>query len=134
MLRPVCLYGAEIWAMGLAKYKGKFDLQTKFDDYLLAEKLLLSYGRVTLGVKRNTSNAAVRGELGLYPLYINAICQAVKYLEHITKSDCNSLLYNSFVELFSADYGWIYELKNILLKLNYTWDTEIMLDHETINN
>ena len=106
-------------------------IETKFDD-LKSEKLLLSYCRSILCVKKNTNNAAIRGELGLFPLYINAICQSVKYIEHIITTEETSLLYNTFCELFSSDFGWIYELKELLKRLNYNWDITTPLDFKTI--
>ena len=78
MICPICLYGCKIWATCLGKYKGKLSIENKFDD-LPPEKLLLSYNRIILGAKKNTSNVAVHGELGEYPLYISAMGQAIKY-------------------------------------------------------
>ena len=131
MVQPICLYGAEVWAPSLSKYKGKIPIESKFED-LKSEKLLLSYCRAALGVKKNTSNAAVRGELGLFPLFINAICQSVKYIAHIITAEDTSLLYNTFCELYSVDYGWLHELKELLRKLNFNWDATTPLDFDRV--
>ena len=106
---------------------GKLSIENKFDD-LPPEKLLLSYNRIILGAKKNTSNVAVHGELGEYPLYISAMGQAIKYLGHIIKSDNRSLLSNALTELINADFGWIHDLKVLLNKVNYFWDINDWLE------
>ena len=69
VIKPVCPCDSEIWAPYLSsKYEGKYSSECKFDE-MHVEKLHISCCRTILGVKRGTSNAAIRGELSIYPLY-----------------------------------------------------------------
>ena len=58
VIKPVRLYGSEIWAPYFGKYKEKFPIESKFDE-LHVEKSYMSFCRTLLGVKRGTSNAAI---------------------------------------------------------------------------
>jgi hypothetical protein len=55
-------------------------------------------GVFILGVHKKSSNFAVLGELGRYPLYIIIINTILKYLNRIIEFDHDSLLYQSFLE------------------------------------
>ena len=48
-----------------------------------------------LGVNRKASNAAVLGELGRFPLYIDVGCNILNFLKHIDKSN-NILLLDAY--------------------------------------
>jgi hypothetical protein len=43
------------------------------------EKLNISMGKYVLGVNKRTTNLAIYGELGRYPLYIDTIISMIKY-------------------------------------------------------
>ena len=58
MITPIVLYGSEVWGIYCIKEIDKFHI--KFCKYVL-------------GVKTQTSNFAVYGELGRFPFYIKAI-------------------------------------------------------------
>ena len=59
---------------------------------LPAEKINLSTGRFSLGVHNKTPIAAIRGELGLYPLSIYITDQMVKFNKRLMEQDGNSIL------------------------------------------
>ena len=73
LLKPICLYGSEIWgADNFFKYKSDDVLGTVFDkliDKQPAEKIHLSFCKYILGIPRRSCINMVRGELGRFPLF-----------------------------------------------------------------
>ena len=73
MLCPILLYNSEIWGAFL-KPKQLRNLESfkdnLFSDNLKHESLQLKMAKISLGVHKKASNMAVRGEIGMYPLYI----------------------------------------------------------------
>ena len=74
LISPILLYGSEIW--GIYNYKEVDRLHLKFCKHLL-------------GVKPQTSSAAVLGELGRYPLYVKE--RALRYWFKIMKNTDNPI-------------------------------------------
>ena len=64
----------------------------------------------TLGVKKTTSNAAIWGETGRYPLAVKLIKQMVAYFERLkSKSfdkNCASLVKDAFKEQQALNLSW----------------------------
>ena len=54
--------------------------------------------KCVLGVHRKTTNVAVMGELGRYPIIINVICDTVKYFEKLISGDVSNLLKGALKE------------------------------------
>jgi hypothetical protein len=50
------------------------------------EKLNISMGKYVLGVNKRTTNLAIYGELGRYPLYIDTIISMIKYWVRLCKN------------------------------------------------
>ena len=48
--------------------------------------------RMILGVHKKSSRLGVLGELGRYPLFVKAICHALKYQAQICKSKSSSII------------------------------------------
>ena len=84
-----------------------------------AEKLLIKFGKLILGVNRKSANFAVLSELGRYPFYLDIIKTVLKYWYHLENLDQCSLLhdalecskntegcYNSWFNSLKKDY-WI---------------------------
>lgn len=85
IIKPILLYGSEIWGPIL-----------KFEnwDKSLIERTQLEFAKNILRVNRSTSNNACRAELGLYPLHIEIQKRAVQFYHHLTQSDTQSVQYN----------------------------------------
>lgn len=90
LIKPVLLYGAEIWGNNVIG-KNLESTITKIEKFA-AERFYLSYAKYTLGVHKNATNDAVRGELGILPIGMEALSLAIKYREHIEEADVESLL------------------------------------------
>lgn len=93
LIKPICLYGSEIWGVNFIKTSdsNKTTLSTSFDK-LRCEKLNLSFCKTILGVHRKAQNSAVRGELGRSPLGIDIYSNILKYNEYLKTKDRKSLL------------------------------------------
>jgi hypothetical protein len=56
MIKPILLYGCEVWG---------------FSDNDIPEKIYLKYCKILLNLKTSTPSYMVYGELGRYPIYID---------------------------------------------------------------
>ena len=117
MVVPIILYGSEVW--GLYDYKEIDKVHIKFCKYIL-------------GVKSQTPNFAVLGELGRYPLYILCKERAIKFWLKI-KQNPGSLIHKMFTEQCtlietnnngSINSFWVKHLKSLFdnLGFSYIWD------------
>ena len=87
LIKPICLYGSEIWG-NLHRKISKDDKQIfKLFDELPVEKIHIRYCKYTLGVHSKAVNAAVQGGLGRYPIYIDLILGMYKFLIHIRDNE-----------------------------------------------
>ena len=67
MVKPIALYGCQVWCQDLLKYDLKYIHRI---DKIPFEKLQNKECKYLLNVRKNVNNIAVRAELGRYPLYI----------------------------------------------------------------
>ena len=81
MVRPILLYGAEVW--GIYKFKAR-------------DKLHIKFLKSLLGVKMQIPNYAVLGEFGRYPLSIICKHRALNFWYKIM-SNSNQSLYEAYV-------------------------------------
>ena len=95
-VKPILMYGSEIW--------GYFPSQKLInnDEYFYKlcsdnpiEKLHIKFCKYLLGVKKRSTNIAVTGELGRYPLFLEIIFNMIKYWIRLKSSD-NILLKGAF--------------------------------------
>ncbi|MEW8544951.1 MAG: reverse transcriptase family protein, partial [Candidatus Thiodiazotropha sp.] len=90
-VKPILLYASEIWNTFDTKKFTRFSnccIEQIFKD-LHIEKLNIQLCKFILGVNKKASNQAVMGELGRYPLYIDAIVLMIKYWFHLHTVDCS---------------------------------------------
>ena len=112
LVKPILLYGCEIWSPIDLKYKStinkqpmtnktlfinqlrdKYPFITKHMDKIdPIEKLHLKFLKSILGVHSKATNLAVFGELGRYPLFIDSITRCMKYIQYIETETENKLL------------------------------------------
>ena len=119
---PIILYGSEVW--GAYSFK-------------LIDQLYLRFCKRILGVKSQTSNAAVLGELGRFPLSIIAKERTLKqYLKIMKNSD--TLMYKVFNDLKTNENvivsnSWVLSVRKLLndLGYGYLWnpDTDFNVNH-----
>ena len=90
MVRPITLYGAEVWGAYLCCEN--FEKTLAKLEKLSIENVYIGYAKYILGVHKNTTNAAIRGELGIYPVGFEAIRSSINYNERLTHLPSQSLL------------------------------------------
>lgn len=96
LIKPIVLYGADIWGTTLcAPTMAK--MFKKFNDSPI-EKVQLSFARFALGVHKHASSAAIYGELGILPLAVAALKCTHKFKEHITARPKDTLLGLAVIE------------------------------------
>jgi hypothetical protein len=126
LVQPIISYGADIWAAGYFQ-----DLKPLGANLIevcekpVVEKVLLKFAKMTLGVHSKATNAAVRGELGLFPIILTQLKGIVKYLVRAQNMPHNSLVFKCFNEskhLSSTTTNnkkfWMNGIINILSELN----------------
>jgi hypothetical protein len=98
-------------------------------DKLLFEKPHLKFCKILLGVHRLTTNNAVRGELGRYPLLLDIIISMVNFWHRLATLDMldptENLLVTECLPALSAqnkNKNWRYILKQ-MFSLQNTWDS-----------
>jgi hypothetical protein len=104
LIRPILLYGSEIWCFSLFgnRYNKATTMGTDslFKTYTsqkpAIEQCLLKYCRYVMGIPKNTDISVIYGELGLYPLYVDAIDRMLKYWHYIEKVSKNELLLEAY--------------------------------------
>jgi hypothetical protein len=65
------------------------------------EMIWLRFGKYLLGCNRTTSNAAVRGELGQYPLLLTLLTHAAKYWLTLCAGKNNLLRWKSYLDSYA---------------------------------
>ena len=125
-IKPIILYGSEIWGLLMIPPKHKNtakDIAKHMENNKLAQ-LEINFYKKILGVKRTTSNLAVRGELGRHPITIYAIANTLKYIESIKLKPDTKLVKQTLTELTQpnnkTNSHFLRYTENLLTYLNTT--------------
>ena len=96
-IKPILLYGSEIWACSLPKKTSIDDLFdfNKIARSFYSEKLHIHFCKYILGVHKRSSNFAVFSELGRYSLQISILLSTLSYW-HRLKNTNTELLSDAF--------------------------------------
>ena len=118
LVKPICLYGAEIWGpiyLSKKNISSNFMLENTYDN-IPVEKLYLKYCKQTLCVNKRATNIAVRGGLGAYPLSIDIILASLKFWNHASNSK-NKLLQDSITTVQKSNdqpkTSWLKPIRDI---------------------
>ena len=93
LILPIVSYACVVWAPLYAVNINKETLYELCNNSPM-EKLNLKLCKYLLGVHRKSTNAAVRGEIGRYPLLISMLNLAARYHERIQSLEHSSLVKN----------------------------------------
>ena len=110
LVLPILMYGSEIWGF----YKSN-DI----------EKVHIRFLKQLLGVRKQTSNIDVYGDLDRFPLYVMRNVRILKYWFKILNSP-DSLLYKVYlqqVKFLNVDANfncWATSVRNLLKELGFT--------------
>ena len=106
LVEPILLYNSEVWGAFLLSYSrnASFNRFTEnlFDDKLHHENLQNRLCKILLGVHSKSSNFAVRGEMGLYPLNVTIYERILKFYFHLLDlRTSNPIIDNALLECSS---------------------------------
>ena len=81
----------------------------------------------SLGIRQNSCNVAVYGELGRYPLYINRYIRIVKYWLRIINTDniiLRTVINTCLSDAHNGRINWFSEVKHLLNRcvFLYVWE------------
>ena len=118
LVQPILMYGCEIWGFH------------KADDI---EKVHVKFLKQILGVRRQTSNIAVYGEVGRVPLSVLRKVRILKYWYKILSSR-DTLLFKVYSQQVNSlmqgatENNWVLQLKTLLNELGFTylWNSQSM--------
>jgi hypothetical protein len=117
LIVPILMYGSEIWSPYFTKGLNEINFLTLCEN-LPAEKVLLKFAKYILGVQRNATSSAVRGELGLFGLLTTFLVHAVKYWLRLkdSTSDKSSIVYEAFLtsKSLKAENNWAKFMEKLL--------------------
>ena len=96
MVRPILLYGSDIWGIKHTLSKRNIDHNFGLEKYLLKgykiEDLNMLSCRQLLGIHKRSSKIAIYGETGRFPLYIETIVNTLKYYNRLSSTKGSPLL------------------------------------------
>ena len=128
-IKPVLLYGSEIW--------GQDFMDNKKWDKSAIEKVHLKFCKNILQCNRQACNAAVRGELGQFPLLLEVKLNIVKYWLHIVQLPHYNLAKQAFIEQMVNDTNnksWFNCLSALIKEngMNFLLDKAPALKHHKV--
>ena len=102
LISPISTYACELWTPFVLKggsLTSTQDLFSNFGDFA-PEKINQRLCRMILSVHKKTSRLAVLGELGRFPLLLNAIIHTIKYEWHLKHEiDSSSIIGLAYSEM-----------------------------------
>ena len=111
LIKPVCMYGCEAWIESALNIRNReCDLGSLFMQFKKApiEKVHVKYCKIALGVNNKSSNVAVSGELGRFPIMIDIMLHSLKFYIHVKENKSNNpLLQCAMVETESRQCKWL---------------------------
>ena len=127
LVKPIALYGSELWTAYKPCYKGKslddlFELSFKSNSEF--DKIHTRFCKYVLGVF---------SELGQFPLIITSITSCLNFWMHIIQSSKKSLISKAYLEQLTSKndkFLWIQFIKNILQDLGFS---HVWNNHCTFN-
>ena len=137
LVKPIALYGSEIWTAYKPCYKSKtldemfemsFKNNTEFD------KIHAKFCKYVSGVHYKACNFAVFSELRQFPLLVSTITGCLNFWMHILQSGSESLISKAYMEQYNSSpdkHLWKQFVKNMLhdLGFSHVWD-----NHSTFNS
>ena len=118
MIKPILLYGCEVWG---------------FSNNDILEKLHLKFCKILLNLKTSTPSYMVYGELGRYPIYIDIKIRTVCYWARLIvgkQTKYSNILYRLCRQLnenHNMQFSWILFVKQIFNECGFPniWETEL---------
>jgi hypothetical protein len=117
LVKPILTYGSDVWGSFLMKGKS-LDFSKLLD--IEMEKCHKKFLRFAVGVNKRAPLTGLYGETGRYPIAIEMICNALKYVQRLQSMPENSLLYQGYVEseLVTNKNAWLKNINRIKADIN----------------
>ena len=116
LIKPILTYGSEIWALDTTKYNELRDP---------IEQLHNTFCKHILGVSRRASNKACRGEIGSFPIIIEAKSKAISFWARLLTLDNARIAKQAYWDqiIHPTNRNWAMEIKTMLFHsgLGYLW-------------
>ena len=117
MIKPILLYGCEVWGFGKNE---------------VLERVQLKFCKILLNLKSSTPNYMVYGELGRYPIDIDIKVRTISYWARLLSgkqakfSNVFYRLSRNLNENGDTNLNWVYFIRTILNECGFTyiWETE----------
>jgi hypothetical protein len=113
LVKPVALYGSEVWGAQHCN---------------LADKLQLRFLKLALGLKKCTTSVMVRGETGCYPMYIDMTVRVLNYWIKLAQNENNTSISNILYKFMLAElnsngyiHPWLSFVKDTLNELGMSF-------------
>ena len=123
LIKPVILYGCEIWGPELLSYKTDFDKST-------IEQVHIRFCKQILHLPSYTSNLKSRAELGRFPLSIDIKKHIATYFLRLKTNIENPILKDAFKYAMSKPTNIAKVIKNFSELRNFQKREEILAKHE----
>ena len=115
-IKPILLYGCEIWGFGNLNQ---------------IEKVQLKFLKHILNLKKSTPSFMIYGELGIYPIEIDIKSRLVSFWTKLVKNENNSLSSNMYLIIHSLNEQrklktkWLDNIKNLIITNGYgnVWES-----------
>ena len=83
----------------------------------MANRIQVKYSKYVLGVHKSATMVAILGELGLYPLSLNALKSSVGYWLHILNVNDNNLIFHFYKDNMLIKDELFIKLKSFFLEM-----------------
>ena len=122
MIKPIALYGSEIWGTptkaALEKNRELYDIYKDWE----FEKLNIKFCKYLIGVSKKSTNIAVISELGRFPLYITLIVSLLLFWHRAENAPDGSFLSSALKESVNlhdgGTFSWFSTIHGFCHKLN----------------
>jgi hypothetical protein len=120
VIKPVALYGCEIWGQNIINTKDtKKYCMPKFDVSVPCERLHVKVCKQILRVPKKATNIAVLSELGRLPMYHDILSSMARYYARLESLTDNSLLKQVFTTSKILDNRTCIIMRYVESQLNY---------------
>ena len=109
-IKPILLYGCEIWGIGNVE---------------MLERIQLKFYKQVLNLKKSTPTNMLYGELGVTPLYIDIQTRIVSFWSKLienTGTKLSSFVYEAIFEMHNLQatvFPWVKYVKHLLCSLGF---------------
>ena len=95
LVKPIALYGSEIWGIGFLNCNSAERLRQSMT-FPMCEKVNLSFCRYVPDIHKTAKSSALRGELGRFPLGIDIVGNITKYHDYLLAKEEGTIMQKGF--------------------------------------